>query len=102
MTTLELGPGALSGTVKLAYDDPVNPFLHRYHPLFDNKNGQFEAYDEPVESRNVGRVITMVVGEETEGLETTDDVVAGSDEERLTGLRAQEIVVTMSIASCAG
>ena len=85
--------GTLKGTVALAYDDPVNPFLHRYHPLFDNKNGQFEAYDEPVESRNVGRVITMVVGEESEGLETMDEAVSGSYEEKLTGLRAQEIVV---------
>jgi hypothetical protein len=84
--------GALSGTVKLAYDDPVNPFLHRYHPLFDNKNGQFEPYDGPVESRNVSRKITLAVAE-ADGLEDGDRTVSGTYEEKLTGLRAQEIFV---------
>lgn len=97
----------LSGTVKLAYDDPVNPFLHRYHPLFDNKNGQFEPYDGPVESRNVARKIVMKVeakdgaegtegGEDAGSLEALEDeslAVSGTYEETLTGLRAQEIVV---------
>lgn len=96
--------GALSGTVKLAYDDPVNPFLHRYHPLFDNKNGQFEPYDGPVESRNVSRKITLKVGvegddsgEENEGgvdlPEDASTTVTGSYQEKLVGLRAQEILV---------
>ena len=96
--------GTLSGTVKLAYDDPVNPFLHRYHPLFDNKNGQFEPYDGPVESRNVSRKITLKVGvegddggEENEGgVDLPADAsttVTGSYQEKLVGLRAQEILV---------
>ena len=84
--------GSLTGTVKLAYDDPVNPFLHRYHPLFDNKNGQFEPYDGPVESRNVSRKITLAVAE-AEGLEDRDRTVSGTYEEKLTGLRAQAIFV---------
>jgi hypothetical protein len=93
--------GTLKGTVALAYDDPVNPFLHRYHPLFDNKDGQFETYDGPVESRDVKRKITMKVsgkeeGEEEDAEDTLADsavAVKGTYEEKLTGLRAQTIVV---------
>lgn len=93
--------GALAGTVELAYDDPVNPFLHRYHPMFDNKNGQFESYDGPVESRNVSRTISLNVGEAGDGGDGGDvDVMAdasravsGSYQEKLAGLRAQEILV---------
>jgi hypothetical protein len=102
MAPLALGTnglaGTLSGTVKLAYDDPVNPFLHRYHPMFDNKNGKFETYNGPVESRNVSRKITLAVGdgEDGEGVDVTVDpsrAVAGTYQEKLTGLRAQEILV---------
>jgi hypothetical protein len=97
MDPVELGAAGLSGTlageVALAYDDPVNPFLHRYHPMFDNKNGQFEAYDGPVESRNVVRRLSLAVSEETAGLENPDEAVSGTYEERLEGLRAQEILV---------
>ena len=96
MAPLALGTnglaGTLSGTVELAYGDPVNPFLHRYHPMFDNKNGQFEPYDGPVESRNVSRKITLAVAG-AEGLEDSDRTVSGTYEEKLSGLRAQEILV---------
>ncbi|MBR6023253.1 MAG: hypothetical protein IK066_12640 [Kiritimatiellae bacterium] len=84
--------GTLSGTVKLAYDNPVNPFLHRYHPLFDNKDGQFKPYPGPVESRNVSRKITLLPAA-PEGLEDSDQTVSGTYEEQLTGLRAQTIRV---------
>ena len=91
--------GTMTGTVALAYDDPVNPFLHRYHPLFDNKNGQFEPYEGPVESRDVTREITMVAGADDaaeEGVDVLSDSsseVSGTYQEKLTGLRADEIVV---------
>ncbi len=91
--------GTLSGTVKLAYDNPVNPFLHRYHPLFDNKNGQFESYDGPVESKDVTRAISMEVEEEAESedggdsLADSSSAVSGTYQETLTGLRADDIVV---------
>lgn len=93
--------GSLSGTVQLAYDDPVNPFLHQYHPMFDNKNAKFEAYNKPVESRNVSRKITLVVGDggddgDGESVDVTADLsrsVAGTYQEKLTGLRAQAILV---------
>jgi len=86
--------GALGGTVELAFDDPVNPFFHRYHPLFDNKNGQFETYGEAVESRSVSREISLEVGEAgAEALANADAAVSGVYAERLSGLRAQEIAV---------
>lgn len=86
--------GTLAATVELAFDDPVNPFLHRYHPLFDNKNGQFEPYDTPVETRGVSRELSLQVSEpDPAALADPDASVAGTYEERLTGLRAQPIVV---------
>ena len=85
----------ISGTVKLAYDDPTNPFLHRYHPLFDNKNGQFEPYDGPVESRDVTRKIELVPeAADAAALEDPDTSVGGTYRETLTGLRAQKIVAS--------
>lgn len=116
MAPLALGTnglsGTLSGTVALAFDDPVNPFLHQYHPMFDNKNAKFEAYNKPVESRNVSRKITLVVGGDGDGgddgdsgdgesVDVTADnskAVAGTYQEKLTGLRAQEILVKGTFA----
>jgi hypothetical protein len=116
MAPLALGTnglaGTLSGTVALAYDDPVNPFLHRYHPMFDNKNEKFEAYDEAKESRNVSREIRLVAGRDGDGGDSGDNgdgggvdvtadpsrAVAGTYQEKLTGLRAQEILVKGTFA----
>ena len=119
MAPLALGTnglaGTLSGTVELAYDDPVNPFLHRYHPMFDNKNEKFEAYDEAKESRNVSREIRLVVGRDGDGGDSGDNgdsgdgggvdvtadtsrAVTGTYQEKLTGLRAQEILVKGTFA----
>lgn len=98
MPPLPLGTNGLSGTMTnslpLAYDNPVNPFLHRYHPLFDNKNGQFEPYDGPVESRDVTRAISLTVSPpDASSLANPDTAVSGTYAETLTGLRAQPILV---------
>ncbi len=51
----------LSCTVTLDYDDPVNPFKHKYHPDHDNLDARFEkvlAADK--ESFTVARDVSML------------------------------------------
>lgn len=52
------GTNVLSGVVAVAYDDKVNPFLHRYNPDHDNldyRNGTAIRLNEGVESYTVTR-----------------------------------------------
>ncbi|MDR0994357.1 MAG: hypothetical protein LBN38_07340, partial [Verrucomicrobiota bacterium] len=49
----------LTGRLVLAFDDPTNPFLHRYHPMFDNKDDAFKPFAGAVESRTVERSIAL-------------------------------------------
>lgn len=53
------GSGAVVGTLVLGQDDPINPFVHRYHPQHDNLNARFEEAKLPpgVESFQVSRAI---------------------------------------------
>lgn len=53
------GSDTLTGTVIVGYNDPVNPFLHRYHPLHDNKNWDYQAYTNAVETRTIQRDLTF-------------------------------------------
>ena len=76
--------GTLTATVDLAYDAPSNPFMHRYHPMFDNLDGHFG--DTVKESKDVRRVLKLVltpIGEKA--------VVGGEYFETVTGLRAAPI-----------
>jgi len=87
----------LTGTVTVRYDDPTNPFLHRFHPLHDNRDWDFNPYTNAVETRTIVRHITLdfddpptnVVHHPYWGV----DQALGTYEETLTGLRAQPIVV---------
>jgi hypothetical protein len=49
----------LTGTVTVRYDDPVNPFLHRYHPMHDNKDWDFVSYTNAVETRTIERALAL-------------------------------------------
>lgn len=52
----------LSCTVTIPYDDPVNPFVHTYHPQHDNlryDNGTASKLREGVESYTVTRVMDL-------------------------------------------
>jgi hypothetical protein len=54
---------AVQGNVEVTRDDPVNPFLHAYAPLHDNKERRAEddiPYDDDVEVFSVRRAIEMV------------------------------------------
>ena len=52
---------ALMGRVNLDYDDPVNPFKHRYHPDHDNLDEQFSTNKLAAgkESYNVARDVLL-------------------------------------------
>lgn len=52
----------LTVTVTLPYDDPVNPFVHPFHPQHDNKeypNGVVHNLPEGEESQTVSRTMTF-------------------------------------------
>jgi len=88
----------LEGTVTVDCNDPVNPFLHRFNPLHDNKDWDGNVYTNPVETLTVRRDIAM---DFTEGYATNAPahplwgvgVLGGTYRETLTGLREQEIRV---------
>jgi hypothetical protein len=87
----------LAGTVTVNFDDPTNPFLHRYHPMHDNKDGAFQPYTNAVETLTIGRSITLdfedpptnAVHHPYWGVDQT----LGTYRETMTGLRAQPILV---------
>jgi hypothetical protein len=85
---------ALTGTVTLAFDDPVNPFLHRYHPMHDNKDWDFVPYTNAVETYTVERSIELEAITITNSAHPAAvDTAAGIYRETLSGLRAQDIKV---------
>jgi hypothetical protein len=87
----------LWGTFQVGYDDPVNPFLHRYHPMHDNQDWDFEPYSNAVETLEISREITLAFAEPATNWVDNPywgvDRAWGTYRETLTGLRAQEILV---------
>lgn len=86
----------LGGSVVVRFDDPVNPFLHRYHPMHDNKDWSFRPYTNAVETRTIQRDITLVFSPATNAPANPlwgVDAVSGTYRETLSGLRAQTLRV---------
>jgi hypothetical protein len=82
---------ALAATVTLDYDDPVNPFKHRYHPDHDNLPPDFGGkLAEGVESYTVQRNIQLQFGgADPDGFELAgwgDTQTGGVYQEDITGL----------------
>jgi hypothetical protein len=87
------GSGTVAGVVNLAFDDPVNPFVHPYHPQHDNReihNGVESALPAGVESFDVSRELQFI-------FDATDPLAGGNPnwnisesggvfKERVTGL----------------
>ncbi len=85
---------ALAGTVTVRFDDPTNPFLHRYHPMHDNQDWDFQAYTNAVETRTIVRDIALIFSAVTNASANPyygAESVRGSYQETLSGLRAQVI-----------
>ena len=90
------GDDTLHAVVNISFSDPTNPFLHRYHPMHDNKDWDFVPYTNAVEVPNITREITMSFTAETNAAADPTwgvDTAAGIYTETLLGLRAQPIVI---------
>jgi hypothetical protein len=86
----------LGGSVVVRSDDPVNPFLHRYHPQHDNKDWLFRPYTNAVETPTIQRDITLEFSAATNAPANPlwgVDAVSGTYRETLSGLRAQPLRV---------
>jgi hypothetical protein len=87
---------ALTGQVTVRFDDPVNPFLHRYHPMHDNQDWGFNLYTNAVETPTIVRDLTLTLVTVTNAAANPyngADRVSGVYQETLSGLRAQPIVM---------
>ena len=89
---------ALAGSVVVDCNDPLNPFLHRYNPMHDNKDWDYNIYTNAVETLSVSRAITL---DFTDGVSSNAvahplwgvSVNGGTYRETLIGLRADPILV---------
>ncbi len=91
----------LTGTVTVASNDPSNPFLHRYHPLHDNRDAQGVPYTNAVEVPAVGRDFSLTFQSRTNfaaSLPDSLDTMNGTYAETLLGLRAQPVQVQGSFS----
>jgi len=88
----------LASPLVLDYDDPLNPFVHRYHPDHDNMDDRYEILrDEGKESFTITRSITLDFAEEDpDGLNLPDwgyDLIGGQYYETITGIHKEDIHV---------
>lgn len=95
-----LAPGsALSASFTLPYNHPTNPFMHKYHPDFDNKNATYTGV--LGEALEVGRTVTLEISnryppdlneaERTPPPGWGDSVMGGIYRETVTGLHKDPI-----------
>jgi len=88
----------LAEPIVLDYDDPLNPFVHRYHPDHDNMDDRYEILlDEGKESFTVTRMITLdFLEDDPEGFELPDwgyDLIGGDYYETVSGVHQKDIHV---------
>jgi hypothetical protein len=87
----EFGAEALTGNVVLGYDDPLNPFVHRFHPQHDNLDARYNSALPPgVESFAVSRAIKFEFSEEHPEERVSpgwgESELGGTYRENITGL----------------
>lgn len=86
----------LTGTLQVDYKDPMNPFVHAFHPDHNNLDERYEQQlPEGVESYSFSRAITLNFAEqdpESLGLpEWGYELVGGAYSEKLTGVHVRDI-----------
>jgi hypothetical protein len=64
---VQVATNVLSGRVVVNFDDPTNPFLHRYHPMHDNQDADFTPYAVAVETRTIVRDLALTFDAPTKG-----------------------------------
>lgn len=84
--------------IELGYDDPVNPFKHKFHPDHDNRReADTQLLREGAESYSVHRdVLIEFAGQDPEGRPQTGwgaDVTGGTYRETITGLHKSALNV---------
>jgi len=90
---------ALSAVVNVNCNDPSNPFLHRYNPLHDNKDWDYNTYSNAVETLSISRDISLKFIDLSSSTNSTsnpffgDGMKGGTYREELHGLRKQTVVV---------
>jgi hypothetical protein len=93
------GSGDFTCQVDLDYDDPLNPFKHRYHPDHDDLDDRFQSkLPEGVESFSVGRRIELqFTPQDPDNLTLAgwgDNRLGGLYREAVSGLHHQPIYVS--------
>ena len=80
----------LTQTIDIPFDDPTNPFVHKYHPDHDNKSASGSALTAGQESYNVSRAVTFTfTPSPPEGSSITgwgSSVIGGNYTETIQGL----------------
>jgi hypothetical protein len=93
------GTGDFTCQVNLDYDEPVDPFKHRYHPDHDNLDDRFQnKVPEGVESFTVNRQIELqFTAQDPDNLTLAgwgDDQLGGNYRETITGLNSQPLFIS--------
>lgn len=87
----------LSGQVAVAFDDPTNPSLHRYHPMHDNKDWDFNVHSNAVETLDILREVAFTFDPVPTNMVHDPywggDRAEGTYRETMKGLREQDILV---------
>jgi hypothetical protein len=93
------GGSVFSSQVVLPYNDPVNPFYHRFHPDHDNLNERFEVNQplpEGLESFTITRRISLnFTATDPQALRQPgwgDSQVGGYYQEIITGLHSTNLI----------
>lgn len=89
---------SLTGTLITDYDDPLNPFKHRYHPDHDNLDEEHKVIlPEGVESFTIQRAIQLrFTADDPEGRARAnfgDNELGGTYTETITGVHKVPIVI---------
>lgn len=96
-------PALYTGVIVMTYDDPKNPFLHRYHPDHNNLNELYAPFEnasgddvsENVESYTFTRTVKLTfTADDPERLGEISwgyDLIGGIYEETISGLHKRDI-----------
>ncbi len=89
--------GSVTGTIGLPFNDPVNPFVHQFHPDHDNRDARFAPVSAGVESWNVSRAVTFTfAASPPAGANASwgSRLLTGTCSETYTGLRKDTVTAT--------
>ena len=104
-TVISAGSGSigvgetLTRNIRIAYNDPTNPFVHAYHPDHDNKDARGAPLPAGVESPDITRECTFVfTASPPAGSSATigwgSSILGGIYTETITGLHKEPLVLS--------